>query len=420
MTPQLRPGAYRLLLRLFAEKRLQSPYGIVVPGHHNQNRITQLGQPLGLLLGVGFGGVLVKFRTPVDAIEVVPRIWRGKPEVLTAAALTVRDVPCRLLHFDNLTVDAYVRGRVLSKVVGADGPNRTYGSDRLDQMAGFFASLADVPRDALPELPADWAEDRDTWGFLEWQARFTDREVYRPNVPRFGSLFDEVGIPEDAMERFMDTVSGLARRPFSLLHTDVHPGNIVVSPRKSGDRLVVIDWESAMYGDPLHDLATHVVRMGYGVTERRSMIETWARTMSGTGHPEAIEGMEKDLPVYLAFEQAQSVFADVMRAALALPDEAVEEDFATAVNKVRCAVRRARKALRLAGPPLTTAAAETALRTWHAAQDRTEPVCGHEKGARGWDDSWKKRDRGGRPGGGALSGAAGAISLLTWAAAMPW
>ncbi|WP_416964723.1 phosphotransferase family protein [Streptomyces sp. Agncl-13] len=413
MTPQLPRRAYRLLLRVLAKRRFQSPYGIVVPGHHNENRITQLGPPLGLLLGVGFGGVLVKFRTPVDAIEVVPRIWRGKPEVLAAADRKVRDVPRRLLDFDTLTVDAYVRGRVLSKVVPADG---TYGTDRLQMLADFFAALAGVPRDGLPELPADWAEDGDSRGFLQWQARFTADEVYRPNVPRFGTLFDAVGVPADAMERFTDAVPGLTRRPFSLLHTDVHRGNIVVSPRKDGDRLVVIDWETAMYGDPLHDLATHLVRMGYGVTETRSMIKLWARAMRLSGHAGATEGLAKDLPVYLAFEHAQSVFADVMRAALALPDQPSEQDFVDAVDRVRRAVRRARKALNLGGPPLDTFTAEAALRAWHGAQDRTELVCGCGKEARGWDDSEKWRRRGA----GALSGAAGAVSLLNWGTAMPW
>lgn len=412
MTPQPHRRAYRLLLRVLAERRFQSPYGIVVPGHHNQNRITQLGQPLGLLLGVGFGGVLVKFRAPGDAIEVVPRIWRGKSEVLAAADRKVRDVPHRLLDFDKLTVDAYVRGRVLSKVVPAGG---TYGTDRLQMLADFFAALADV-RDGLPGLPADWAEDGDTWGFLEWQARFTADKVYRPNRPRFGTLFDAVGVPEDAMERFMDAVPRLTQRPFSLLHTDVHRGNIVVSPRKDGDRLVVIDWETAMYGDPLHDLATHLVRMGYGDTETRSMIKLWARTMSLSGHVEATAGLAKDLPVYLAFEHAQSVFADVMRAALALPDQPAEQDFVDAVDRVRRAVRRARKALNLGGPPLDTSTAEAALRAWHGAQDRTELVCGRGKEARGWDDSGKWRRRGA----GALSGVAGAVSLLNWGVAMPW
>lgn len=119
-----------------------------------------------------------------------------------------------------------------------------------------------MPRNDLPELPSDWPESGKSQAFLRWRAQFTADVVHQPNLSRFGALFDAVGVPEDAVERFLASVPELTDRPFILLHTDVHADNIVLSPGKNGDRLVVIDWESAMYGDPLHDLAVHLVRMG--------------------------------------------------------------------------------------------------------------------------------------------------------------
>lgn len=54
----------------------------------------------------------------------------------------------------------------------------------------------------------------------------------------------------------------MVSRPFSLLHTDLHRDNVIFSYH--GDPpLICVDWELATYGDPVHDLATHLVRTAY-------------------------------------------------------------------------------------------------------------------------------------------------------------
>jgi hypothetical protein len=315
-------------------------------------------------------------------------------------------------------VGTYVPGRVLSKKVPKGG---TYGTDRLQELADFFAALAGVPKNDLPPLPDDWPEDGKCQDFLAWLARFVDGEVYQANLPLFGPLFDALGVPKgDAVRRFVDAVPPLTSRPFIFLHTDVHRDNIVIRQGRDGNRLVVIDWESAMYGDPLHDLATHIVRMGYGRTEKKAMIRHWVKAMHQSGHPEATDGLEQDLPVYLAFERAQSVYPDVMRAALALPDQPTEQQFASAARRVCRAVRQARQALDLEGQLVDTSVAEAALRKWHGSQVRADLVCGHGDGASGRGEAWKNGRPSGKPGGGALTGLAGTVSLLTRVAAMAW
>lgn len=97
--------------------------------------------------------------------------------------------------------------------------------------------------------PADWPDSRDSQGFLKRRARFTTDAVYWANPARLGTLFDAAGVPEDAVERFLAVAPELTPSPFSLLHTDVHPGNIPLSLRRNGDRHVVVDWGSATYGD---------------------------------------------------------------------------------------------------------------------------------------------------------------------------
>ncbi|MEU5342448.1 phosphotransferase [Streptomyces sp. NPDC020766] len=359
--------AHQALVRRLAEVRRRSPDGAIVTGHHNSNHIVSLGQPLAFLLGMGSGRVLAKFRTPFTTMEVVPRIWRRESEVLRAVSRQLSEVPRCLVDFGDWSLHAYLPGRVLSDVV----PEGPIGSWRLAALADFFARVASVPEHDLPQRPADWPQNHDSSGFLRWLGRFAEQRVHQYNRPRFGELFDSVGVPRDAVDRFLRSVPELSPRPFALLHTDVHRANVVVIPDGDGERLSIIDWELALYGDPLHDLATHVVRMGYDKTEQELMIRMWADAMRSAGHADMTVDMDPDLGWYLGFEYVQSVFPDVMRAALALPDDPGEQDLRLAAGQVCRAIHRAREPLALVDGPLGEEAAVEALRQWHRA-DRAE------------------------------------------------
>ncbi|WP_020140177.1 aminoglycoside phosphotransferase family protein [Streptomyces sp. 351MFTsu5.1] len=401
------------LLRLAERLRDAPEDGLVGEGYHNMVRVKEIRQPFALLWGKWSGSYLIVRRTPKkDVIETIPRIWRDhESEVLQAVNSRLPYVPRCLEDGAGGRLSAFVRGRLLGRRVMAGG---TYGSDRMTELATIFATLADVPKDSLPNLPDDWPVDTDTQGFLRWLVRFTEG-VYWFNLSRFGRLFDGVGVPEDSVERFLATVPELTRRPFVLLHADAHADNFVVAPGKDGDRLVPIDWETAMYGDALYDLAVHLVRMRYGEQERTAMIGHWADAMRHR-HPEVTDGLETDLPVYLDFERVQSVFTDVMRAATGLPERPGERDFSAAADRVLDAVRLAREVLGIEDPAPQRQAVESALREWHERERRMSSyVCGHEEGARGWGDS---RGNGrGRPAGalvtGVLSGAI--VGSLAWA-----
>lgn len=377
MSSPLHHTAHQALVRRLAEERRRSPDGSIVTGHHNSNHIVSLGQPLAFLLGMGSGRVLAKFRTPFTTVEVVPRIWRRESEVLRAVSKQLSEVPRCLVDFGEWSLHAYLPGRVLSEEV----PEGPIGSWRLAALADFFARVASVPEQDLPRLPADWPQNNDSSGFLRWLGRFAEQRVHQFNQPRFGTLFDAVGIPRDAVDRFLRSVPELSRRPFALLHTDVHRANVVVTPDGDGERLSVIDWELALYGDPLHDLATHLVRMGYDKTEQELMVRMWADAMRSAGHADMTVDMDRDLKWYLAFEYVQSVFPDVIRAALALPDEPGERDLRLAAGLVCRAIHRAREPLALVDEPLSEKEAVAALRRWHSA-DRAGRVRGTETSER--------------------------------------
>ncbi|WP_328561255.1 phosphotransferase [Streptomyces coelicoflavus] len=328
----------------------------MLTGHHNINYVRRAGLLLALLLGaVPF--TRFKYRVPLQAVEVVPRIWPREAEVLGVVCRHLREVPPCLADLGGGSVHGYRAGRVL----GHSGSAGRVGEDLMCLFASFFVRTASVPVAELPPRPEDWPPDGDTQGFLDWLVRFTEQRVHRPNRDRFGALFDAVGVPEDAMARFSARYRCRTARPFRLLHTDVHRANAVVR----GKRLAVIDWELAILGDPLHDLATHLVRMAYGKEEQGRMVDLWAEAMADAGFIDLTAGLHEDLPVYVAFEYAQSVFPDVMRAALDLPEDARTEHFRTAADQVERAVRRAREPLRLVDVPDREQVVD-ALRAWHS------------------------------------------------------
>ncbi|WP_052442774.1 aminoglycoside phosphotransferase family protein [Streptacidiphilus neutrinimicus] len=178
-------------------------------------------------------------------------------------------------------------------------------------LSAFFAELAAVPVDQLPTRPSDWPEDGDSQGFLREQVRYA-REEMAPAVLRdYGTLLRGLSFPDDALQRFADRVPRLTSRPFLLLHGDLHAGNIIVSAEDGKPRL--IDWELAMVGDPLHDLAMHLERFGYrNEVERRRVREIWRRAVRDVV-PEAVKGLEADLRWYVGFQRVRSVYVDVVR-----------------------------------------------------------------------------------------------------------
>ncbi|MFJ8538695.1 phosphotransferase [Streptomyces sp. NPDC093591] len=207
------------------------------------------------------------------------------------------------------------------------GARRWWSSRRVSD--AIFDQLVDVFRQMVrirPHMlkaerrcePEDRPEDGDTDGFLERLIVFMEEQVYGRNRPQFAGLFQELGVADESFTRLRKAVSGLTSRPFCLLHADLHRKNLIVDPR---GRLWVIDWELAMVGDPLYDLATHLYLMRYPAWQEGRMAQEWCRVVERV-HPGSSRGWEQDLPRILEFKRAQSVFTDVIRVALKLREQA--------------------------------------------------------------------------------------------------
>jgi aminoglycoside phosphotransferase (APT) family kinase protein len=334
-------------------------------GFHNDNHVVPLTDAMARQLGRK-PGTLVTVRLPrADALPVVIRTWRSEAGILRAVKGVLPNVPECLVEGDGFAIHSYVEGVPLSSVCRAGKP-----VDRLlvGALADLLAQAAQVRGPALPPLSPLWPRNHtDSQGFLQTLARLADLQIRKPNWARFGGLFAALGIPEDALVRLAERVPAMSRRPYGLLHADLHRDNVIMS--YGGDPpLIWVDWELATYGDPLHDLAVHLVRMQYPDHQWGEVIEAWARAMGGV-RPAAVNGVTRDLRHYVAFERAQSVYPDVMRAAKSLEESFDQKSLDEATAWVHQAVQAAAEPLRLGRVP-GREEIERILFRWRAASVR--------------------------------------------------
>jgi aminoglycoside phosphotransferase (APT) family kinase protein len=315
-------------------------------GHHNQNYVLPLTEPMARLLKRSVGtSVTVRIRR-TEALPVVIRTWQNEAEILDAIKEVLPHVPECLVRWDHVAIHSYVEGAPLSSICGNGKPVDTL---LIREVADLFAQMAQVRRGVLPPLPPLWPRNHtDSQAFLHTLVHLADQQIRKPNGAVFGGLFAALGIPEDALLRLAERVPVMARRPYSLLHADLHRDNLIVYGRVSP--LTCVDWELATYGDPLHDLATHLVRMQYPSHQWGEVIDAWAEAMQET-RPAAVSGLARDLRHYLAFERAQSVYPDVMRAARSLEESSTSARLEAATTEVRRALEEAAEPLQLRNVP---------------------------------------------------------------------
>ncbi|MEU5000606.1 aminoglycoside phosphotransferase family protein [Streptomyces sp. NPDC021622] len=310
-------------------------------GHHNRNYVLPLTEPMACLVGRDPGTpVTVRLRIK-DALPVVIRTWQDESAILRAVKGVLPHVPECLAKRGDSAVHSYVEGVPFSSICQNGKP---VDSLLIKALADLLAQMTQVRRESLPPLPASWPRsDKGGQSFLRTLVHLAERQIRQPNWNDFGGLFAALGVPEDALLRLAEHVPSMARRPYSLLHTDLHRDNVIFS-YGGAPPMICVDWELASYGDPLHDLATHLVRMRYPDDQWGEVIAAWGDAMEAL-RPMATKGLTRDLDHYVAFEQAQSVYPDVIRAAKSLENAPGQRG----VDEAGLAVR---EALEVAAAPL--------------------------------------------------------------------
>lgn len=287
-------------------------------GHHHEAYAIVLppGNPLGEHYARG------KLRVRREGLLWFDRrTFASEDEVLMALKGRVSRIPECVEFAEGLFLQGFVEGRTLRHSrFGIHCFSGRLSERHVGQLGQLFGEMAAVKHGelALEMLPEDLSRpavrDGDTSGFLGGLIDFTEYGVYESNIGKFGSLFDGLGVSAASLKGLRERAGGLSPRPFSLVHGDLHRRNLIVDSK--GD-LWFIDWELAMIGDPLYDLATHLHLMNYPECDARRVKQVWREAVEAA-RPGASGGWERDLPHLLAFKQAQSVYTDVIRTAVGL------------------------------------------------------------------------------------------------------
>jgi aminoglycoside phosphotransferase (APT) family kinase protein len=260
-------------------------------GHYNRNvRAADRGR-----------AVLV--RIPIPGAEEMDLRVLPEADVLVAIAPFVGAAP-RLLHScpePVFQVHEFVEGDVVNAVWprGDRLPARI-----VPAVAELLRGLQHVPRAVLPAVAAPWPADGDTAAFGRVLSDVTE-SVYQRFRRRCWWLLREFEVPEDPLGSVRERWTSMSSRRFCLVHSDIHRKNMILTP----ERVVFLDWELALWGDPLYDLAVHISKMGYLEDERDRLVDEWQRVMPAA----ATAGWSEDLATYLVHEQVKEALVGCAR-----------------------------------------------------------------------------------------------------------
>ncbi|MGH8574000.1 MAG: phosphotransferase family protein, partial [Gammaproteobacteria bacterium] len=231
------------------------------------------------------------------------RVW-DECDVLRAVSQHVDHVP-RLLHTSSdppFQIHEFVTdGRQLNEIAPRGTP---VPPNVIPDVVDLFSQLATIRPDELPPLPAGWPEDGESSDFGRMLSGITQR-VFDENQRDFGALFRAFGIPDDPLATVGAVWSTMASRPFRAVHADVHRQNMLMSQRG----VVFLDWELALWGDPVYELAVHVHKMTYLDDELASLFSGWDSSVE----PSAARSWRDDLTAYLRHERVKSAIVDSIR-----------------------------------------------------------------------------------------------------------
>ncbi|WP_320778873.1 phosphotransferase [Streptomyces sp. CRN 30] len=314
----------------------------ITVGHHNENLRVAADEDDARRYGVPAGTLMMVRTHRWDDAPLVTRTFFDEGRFVRSLGGSLL-APVHLGVRDESEVYTYVVGDTLRDACPDGQPVR---HEDITALAATMAAMTAFSSAGLPPLPLSWPRDIwDSRGFLQAYARLSYEQIVRPNLRRHGWLFRGLGVPDEALAEWADRVPAMTRRPFCVLHGDLHRANLIRC-EVGCPRFVLIDWELATYGDPLHDLAVHLVRMRYPAWQWRSVISAW-RTAMLRLCPAAVADMDTDLCHYLDFERAQSVYPDVIRAVRDLGRRTTEAELTKAVKEVRRALLAAAGPLRL-------------------------------------------------------------------------
>lgn len=183
--------------------------------------------------------------------------------------------------------------------------------DRSDYPPGIEIELArqmrvlhSLPIQPLSEYLPVMSETAGCRGIFRMLVNNVDDLYHQFDI--FQPLFRKLGIPPDpcAILRSFDDV--LTERELCLCHTDIHRKNIILQE----SHVIFLDWELAMIGDPLYDIAVHFHRMKCHPHHERIFLQAYF----GEGiSVDDLQTIRFQIDIYLALERVKSAIVDAVR-----------------------------------------------------------------------------------------------------------
>ncbi|MEU6213557.1 phosphotransferase [Streptomyces sp. NPDC047023] len=245
----------------------------------------------------------VNVRIPLEAADVMDvRLWREE-DVLARIRPYVARVP-ELRHVSEdppFQVHHFIEGRVLDSFSprGAPVPDNV-----LSDVVTLMDQLVRIPQEMAPDVPDHWPASGDSSGFGRLLASLT-RAVHATYRQEYREAFAELGIPADPLAVVEPRWDSLTSRPFAVLHADLHRKNMIVTDGATW----FLDWELALWGDPMYEIGIHFHKMDYPEEQRDAVFKRWRDLLPAR----FTAGPVNDLDLYMAHERIKSAIVDTVR-----------------------------------------------------------------------------------------------------------
>ncbi|MEU0668013.1 aminoglycoside phosphotransferase family protein [Streptomyces lavendulocolor] len=245
----------------------------------------------------------VNVRIPLAAADVMDvRLWREE-DVLACIGPYVQHAPAlrHVSHEPRFQVHHFIDGPVLD---GFRPRGSAVPAHVMTDVVTLMDQLARIPAEKTPVLPPEWPASGDSAGFGRLLAGLT-RRIHAAHLGEYGDVFAAFGVPAEPLAVVDPLWDGLTSRPFTVLHADLHRKNMIVSDGSTW----FLDWELALWGDPVYEIAIHFHKMDYPDAQRKEVLRLWRERLPAP----STAGPGTDLDLYTAHERVKSAVVDTIR-----------------------------------------------------------------------------------------------------------
>jgi hypothetical protein len=265
------------------------------PGYYHDNHVIQCGDQ----------NYVVRVRKLLSEPDVEPRMY---PESSVLVAIAIIDAVTPELVYNppgrEYMVISHLPGRAFAELY----PPATRAPDSFVEFVALVMSeLYKIRRgslgEVLPESP--WQQDSQDSAFLpvllNWLAR-----IYESAGPVTRKCMRALGIPDNPFNATHFRIDH-SRRSFRLCHGDIQRPNFLIA---AGDRYALLDWEMAVWGDPVWDIACHMHRAAYPPDQERGAL---GRLLRSCPEWDASASELAAYESYLMIERYRSLVLDCIR-----------------------------------------------------------------------------------------------------------